>query len=34
MVLGENRIVGCDLYKMDSGDQIKGELPRAVQLKE
>lgn len=33
MILEENRIVGCELYKMDTEDQIKGKLQRAVQLK-
>lgn len=33
MVSGENSIAGCELSKMDTGDQTKGKLPRAVQLK-
>lgn len=33
MILEENRIVGYELYKMDTENQIKGKLQRAVQLK-
>lgn len=33
MILKENRIVECELYKMDTEDQIKEKLQRAVQPK-
>lgn len=32
MILEENKIVGCELYKMDTKDQIKEKLQRAMQI--